>query len=135
MNVKEKALAHAAILSNRFEMDPHWGSNILDGKLHYSVAIHGHGGVCAEIERGGESHFAELVAGFEMCENAYVYHAILTGPFLSLLFVSEKEHEDLMEPSPLHDQVGAVVFDLDKRTMEFGNISLARYEDALVRID
>lgn len=76
-----------------------------------------------------------LVKEFEENLNAYVYHAILSGPFLSLLFVSEQNNENWKTPSPLQDEVGAAVLDIDNREIYFMDIRLQRCEDALMRVD
>lgn len=135
MKLKENAIAHASVLANRYEMPPCFISNIMEGRLHYSLALYPHGGACVEIDRDSDSYFAMLVKDFEENLNAYVYHAILSGPFLSLLFVSEQNNENWKTPSPLQDEVGAAVLDIDNREIYFMDIRLQRCEDALMRVD
>ena len=131
--LKKKAIANAVILTNKYGLDPHFVSEIIDGRLYYSVALYPQkDGGCIEIDRNGTGTFSKIVRRFERNTSSYVYHCILSGPFLTLLFVSYENAEIL---SMEQDEYYAAVFDIDARKFFFMDVKLERCEDALVRVD
>lgn len=133
MKAIEKAIKNAVILTNKFHLPPQLVSYIMDGRLHYSVALcPQNDGVCVEIDRASTSLFATVVQAFEEATELYVYHCILTGPFLTLLFTSEDGNDVLTTDQ---EEIPAAVYDVDKQEQFFTNVRLASCGDALVRID
>ena len=127
---KKEAAERLRMLIERFDLDPqilcHWE----DGKLLCTFED----GSLAQAESFPQ--YFELIKRFEQEYDYLVYHAVKTGPHLSLLFVDEYVQDwpfFAKEELPA-GHVIAYVYNLNDNLPEIGWIWLSSKAGALVRI-
>lgn len=131
-----EAIMSASVLQKQHGLDDAFVQRVMEGRLHYSIASLPHNvGAFVEIERDSNTMFARLVRDFETNLSAYVYHCILTGPFLTLLFTSNYVDKTCKRPKDGQAEVYAAVLDIDKQDLYFMDVRLASFDGVLVRTD
>lgn len=105
------------------------------GHLHYSVVLPSlHTGTMVEIKRN-RSMFVLHVRVLEETERIHVYHCLLTGPFLTCLYVPRDANEwETVGPIVGSDNVCAYILDLNELTLAKGTITLGSYDNVLIRL-
>lgn len=137
--MKENKIYQAVIYAKRlelaFELYDGFSERIACGDLHYSVVLPAqHAGVMVEIERN-RSMFGAYVRVLEETEGVYVYHCLLTGPFLTCLYVPKAVNErETVGPIVGSDNVCAYILDLNELTWVKGTITIGSYDNVLIRL-
>lgn len=87
-----------------------------------------------EIKRN-RSMFVLHVRVLEETERIHVYHCLLTGPFLTCLYVPRDANEwETVGPIVGSDNVCAYILDLNELTLAKGTITLGSYDNVLIRL-
>lgn len=132
---RKQAAIYATRLAQAFDLCEEFVEHIAEGDLYYSVAMTAqHVGFMEKIDRN-HSVFGLHVKEIENAEGVYVYHCILTGPFLSFLYVpSDPAQWEKAGPIVGSDEVHAYMLELNELCWGQGIITLGSYDHVLIRL-
>lgn len=131
---KEEAVKRLESLTKRYKLDKKILANFSDDKLYYT-RDYGIGAFSIMYPLSSNSKIIKIVKEFEIEYNALVYYCILTGQFLSLLYVSKREDEWDYEREMYENYITAYVHNFQiKEYSEFGDIIIENLGGVLTRI-
>ena len=88
--MKKEALSRLEDMTRKLHLNPHIVDYFKQDRIYYSYTTF-MGGCINTVTY--DPRFPRIIADFERMYNCYVYHAILCGDMLSLLFVSSYESD------------------------------------------
>ena len=133
---KEQALKNIKTLTRTFRLSSDIIEACSDDDILYSFALKYQNRRWA-INCTVSSHeeFSRIVREFETKYGAYVYHCLVNGDLLTMLYVGKNvEDWDQLSPAPNGDVVYAAVYNTAYHFVEFGYIQLDRLSKTLIRI-
>lgn len=133
---KSQALKNIRTLTRTFNLRPDLKEACINDDILYSVAIryqHRHWAISRSV--AAHDGFAKIVHDFEEKYGAYVYHCIVNGDLLTMLFVGQYQEEwDYLCPVLNEKVVYAAVHNTTYNFTEFGYVTLDKLSGTLIRI-
>lgn len=133
---KAQALKCIETLTRTFSLSSDITKACLSNEILYSFALNHQNrrwAVCCPIESYEE--FSKVVFGFEEKFGAYVYHCLLNGDMLTMLYVGQnKDDWNHLSPLPGEDIIYAAVYNTKNNILDFGYVQLDRLSKTLIRI-
>ena len=133
---KEQALKCIKTLKRTFRLSSDITEACLNDDVLYSLAIKYQNRRWA-ISRTVASHeeFLRIVREFEEKYGAFVYHCLVSGDLLTMLYVGQNEDDwACLSPVRNEDIVYAAVYNMTYHFVEFGYVQLDRLSKTLIRI-
>lgn len=133
---KDQAVIYAARLARAFGLGEEFVKHIAEGDVHYSVMMcEQQAGVMVNIDRN-RSVFGLHIKELEENTGILVYHCILTGPFLTFLYVpNDPKQWAKVGPVVGSDEVRAYMLELNELYWGQGTIKLGSYDQVLIRLN
>ena len=133
---RKQAVIYAARLARAFGLGEEFVKHIAEGDVHYSVMMwEQQAGVMVNIDRN-RSVFGLHIKEIEENTGIFVYHCILTGPFLTFLYVPNDPRQwAKVGPVVGSDEVCAYILDINELFWGQATIRLGSYDKVLIRLD
>ena len=132
---RKQAEVYATRLTQAFGLDDGIVESVQKGELYCSVAMLGQQkGYLEPIDRN-QSQFGVPVRVLERNEGILVYHCILSGPILTMLYVPNDCNQwDEVGPIVGSDEVHIYEADLNNMRWDDKVVTLGSYDHVLIRL-
>ena len=133
---KEQALKCIKILKRTFHLNSEMKDACLNDDILFSLVIkHQDRRWAMSCTVAGHEDFFRIVREFEEKYGAFVYHCMVNGDLLTMLYVGQNEDEwDDLSPAAGSNVVYAAVYNIAYHFVEFGYIELEKMSKTLIRI-
>lgn len=132
---RKQAEVYATRLTQAFNLDDGIVESVKKGELYCSVVMLGQQKAYLEPIDRNQSQFGVPVRVLERNEGVLVYHCILSGPILTMLYVPNDCHQwDDVGPVVGSDEVHIYEADLNNMRWNDRVVTLGSYDHVLIRL-
>lgn len=133
---KEQELKCINTLKRTFRLNSDITEACLNDDILYSLALkyqNRRWAICCPV--AGHEEFSRIVREFEVKFGTYVYHCLVNGDLLTMLYVGQNEDDwPCLCPVLNETVVYAAVYNTNYILVEFGHVQLDRLSRTLIRI-